>query len=180
MRVLAIVVAAVLALPTSLAAQDTPVADLFPSAARIGLAWNSAGAADAALTEYPMLERFAGSAYWGPNGARVLIGYLRVAEGPAATRDAWELASATVDDYRRTFVVDYTAEATLAGAPPVAGCAEMRRSEGTDPVFTFLPVGVSLCAADPDVIVVAYVSGKVGNLMGSAASDRIVELVLAE
>src|SRR5215207_428796 len=92
----------------------------------------------------------------GPEGNRATVLLTRVAEGPAATRKAWELVGQDFDNLRMAFDADYSSERELKEQPLVDGCADMRRMDGADGVIPNLLVGVSLCAADPDALILAY------------------------
>jgi len=61
--------------------------------------------------------------------------------------------------------------------PPPEGCAEAKRFEGVSRDFGF-PTGITLCAADPDVIVIAVASGLVNDRTGYEAADVVVKAVI--
>ena len=105
---------------------------------------------------------------------------MAVNPGPAAARDAWELGNQTFNNFLPTFTVSYPSESRLADTPLVTTCADMRRIEGEDIVLKGLPVGMSLCAADPDEIIFVYTSGAIDGASGAAAADRIIALMLAQ
>ena len=121
----------------------------------------------------------ANAIYGGPDGARVLITVLLVAEGRPAIRESWVLANSTIDNYRTQLDAPIGDVGDLDRVPPPAGCAQVRRVVGRDRVFDAFPVGMTLCAADPDVIVLAVASGDVAGLSGYQASDFAVSITLA-
>ncbi len=116
--------------------------------------------------------------YLGPKGSRVTVLFARVHEGAAAIRTSWDLINADFDKARGTFEGEFGIEDDLAEIPVVVGCAEMRRTSGVDRAIPDIAVGVSLCAADPDVLVLVYVSGEVNGFSGHQVSDAVVTQVL--
>ncbi len=183
MRPLIVLFAAlVLSGPIAVVAQEIPSPDLFPGASDLGDDWvliSARDADDAYLADHPSFDRLSIATYLGPSGGRVVTARVRVKEGPSATRESWDNANQSFDQYLITFKADYSSEARLETEPLVNGCATMRRLDGADSVIPAVPVGLSLCAADPNAIVFAYVSGSVDGLTGHAASDHVIELVLA-
>lgn len=127
-------------------------------------------------------EALAASAMYlgGPEGARATVVTLRVADSPASVRRLWDQSNELFDDLRVEFEADYSSERELAEFSGPSGCTDARRMTGTDSIATIIPVGVTLCAADPDLIVLAYASGEVNGLTGFRASDALVELVLRQ
>ena len=150
---------------------------LFPSVVDLGSGWGQL-VYDAPLEPYPYLDRFAGAGYIGPRGSRIEIIYVEVADGPEAIANSWSEAEQLVADWGESFTIDEAIQKKLDGAPPVAGCSDMRRLQGKDPISTRVMIGVSLCAVDTDVYVIALVSGWLEGLEGHQASDRVIELVL--
>jgi hypothetical protein len=104
-----------------------------------------------------------------------------VAEGMSAIRDSWELGNGYFSAYSNDVDTDYGAERDLGDRPLPEGCADGRRTFGTDEVLgANFPAGVSLCAADPDMIIVTYASGVIDGQTGYRASDHLVALVLQQ
>jgi hypothetical protein len=165
--------------PLGVLAQEPSPHDLFPAPDELGSGWKLLSAADIPPSDTSAIEQLSEAIYVGPEGNRATVLMSRVAEGPAATRKAWEFMGQSFENFRMAFDADYSSERDLEEQPFVDGCADMRRMDGADKVIPALLVGVSLCAADPDTLVLAYVSGEVDGLSGHAASDRVVELVLA-
>jgi hypothetical protein len=170
--------------PTAVRAQDEPNAgvamDLLLTAGDLGSGWTSARTAP--LEVDPTLFREAAVAiHMGPTGARVLIAVLLVTQDQVAVRRAWEAAVGIYDNYSGELEYVSGRGDELAEVPPPAGCAEAKRIDGTARqlgIDTGIPMGVTLCAAEPDVIVLAVVSGSVLNLSGFEASDAIASLVV--
>ncbi len=125
-----------------------------------------------------VLTKGLGAAYVGPSGGRIFVYALHVAEGPAAARESWEFANSFFDEMRAEVSYDFGRERDLENEALLAGCADMRRLDGTDALLPEIQFGMTLCAADPDLIVFAYVSGEIHNLGGYAASDHVVGLVV--
>ncbi|MBA2519284.1 MAG: hypothetical protein H0V24_06435 [Chloroflexia bacterium] len=118
--------------------------------------------------------------YAGPNGARITVLVFLVTDDRVAIRQSWEEASDTFDSYRYNVATnyDYSQLERLEAMPPPAGCVESKRAEGTDNYFGFL-AGVTMCAIDPDLIVIAATSGDVSGDAGYRASDSVIEMAIA-
>ncbi len=154
---------------------------MIPAAEAFGARW-------ALLHQEPAVEdlnaafRDAGYAvYGGPEGARVVVSVFLVAEGMTAIRDSWEIGNNAFDSYRSEIDYAYQSsrERDLAERAAPEGCADTRRIYGVDTIgLATFPVGITLCAADPEVMVLAYASGTVAGLTGYEASDAVVAAVL--
>ena len=168
--------------------QATPVsapvaAGLLPSGDAFGEGW-------ALLVSRPVPDPPAGvfsdtavGAYGGPNGARLTIAVLRVAPGMTAVRSSWEFGNPAFEAFRGEidYGYDSSRETSLAATPPPQGCADARRTYGIEEIgLDAFSVGITLCAADPDAIVLVVASGELAGLSGSQASDRAVEVVLGD
>jgi plastocyanin len=116
------------------------------------------------------------AAYGGPEGARVVLIALLVDEG--FVRRGWEEATTLFENYQYNLAYDYARGEQLRNVPPPPGCAEAKRIDGPDYDDGYL-TGITLCAADPDVIVLAVASGAVNDESGFAASDNVVVAALA-
>jgi len=166
--------------PPALAHQGAPpgreVVDLLPDARAFGDGWVRQGDPTSFLPSDAFRDG-ALVAYGGPTGARVVLAVLLVTDDRVAVRAAWEGALKTYDRYRTDLSYDDGYAEELATLPPPAGCAEAKRIEGTSESDTFL-TGVTLCAVDPDVILLVVASGRVADLAGYRASDAVVGLVL--
>ena len=115
----------------------------------------------------------AAGVYVGPEGSRVIAVALLVTESRVAIRKSWEDASDLLDRLTSDVSEDWDRERELETADPPAGCTEAKRAEGTEYGFG-LPVGVTMCAIDPDVILIVGVFGTVQERSGVTASDAIV------
>src|SRR4051794_32112071 len=92
--------AGLLIMPLGVLAQDLPPQDLFPPADELGSDWKLLSAADFPPTDTSAIEQLTEAIYVGPEGNRAIVILTRVAEGPAATRKAWELAGQDFDNLR--------------------------------------------------------------------------------
>ncbi len=116
----------------------------------------------------------AAGVYLGPNGARVVAVALLITESRVAIRQSWEDATELFDVFRYNSETDYQREEALESMDPPEGCVEAKRSVGVAEHF-LVPTGVTLCAADPDIVVLAAVSGAIDDLTGVAASDAVAQ-----
>lgn len=178
MRWVLLLLVAVLMLPSATVAQTPTAVSQFPTPLDLGSeGWEmSVGPPTVAWQGVTSMQA---AGYFGPRGSRVLIFAANVEAGTSGTRQAWASANEAFDAHITTFRADAASETALADEPAVAGCADMRRIEGTELIFTEYPIGMSLCATDSDLIVFAYVSGLVAGEVGPAASDHVVALTLA-
>jgi hypothetical protein len=164
-----------------LSAQQAP-AEILPDATAIGSGWTQVATLPAVENLDPSFSDSATAIYGGPNGARAIITIFTVAEGMTAIRQSWEVGNDVFDFYRQN--VDYgfqsSREEELAAQPLPDGCADARRLYAVDELgVQQFPVGLTLCAADPNVLVMAYASGEIAGRSGSEASDALVSLALA-
>lgn len=159
--------------------QDQTALDRLPTAESLGPGWSVLNAKATAVADiHPAFRDAARATYGGPNGARAYVLVMLVAEGMTAVRDSWELSNDYFDSYTYNMVEEYGTEEDLEGHPLTEGCADGRRTFGSDAdLGEMFPIGVSLCAADPDMIILTYASGEVDGQTGYLASDRLVELV---
>jgi len=106
-----------------------------------------------------------------------------VTDARVAVRRSWEEASNLYRKYSGELEYDPDRDEILDRQPLPAGCIEAKRIDGTARQLgldTGIPMGLTLCAADPDVIVLVVVSGAVGPLSGYEASDAVASLMLGE
>jgi hypothetical protein len=115
--------------------------------------------------------------YGGPTGARVIAVALLLTDTLVAVRRGWENATQLFTSYGYQLDYDSSQMSRWDALPPPAGCAEAKRFEGVARDFGF-PTGITLCAADPDLLVVAVASGLVDDRTGYEASDAVVEAVV--
>jgi hypothetical protein len=116
----------------------------------------------------------------GPNGARVIAVAMLVTQERVAIRRSWEAAMSLYDNYSGELEYLAGRDDELDTAPPPEGCVEAKRIDGTARqlgIDTGIPMGVTLCAAEPDLIVLAVASGTVFGLIGFEASDAIAALL---
>ena len=175
--------AAMIAPVVTLAQDDTlPVTpgagQYLPAAADLGAGWVEIWRGG--IAPGPELFREGVKAvYGGPAGARAIVFVWVTLDSATVVRRSWEATTQIFDDYRLEFANDYdrTAAKTLDTLSPPAGCAEAARAEGAASKQQF-PGGLTLCAVDPDVIVLGIVSGALDGKQGHLASDALVEMAL--
>ncbi|HEU0114056.1 MAG TPA: hypothetical protein VFQ80_05245 [Thermomicrobiales bacterium] len=117
--------------------------------------------------------------YGGPAGARAIVFVWITLDSPTVVRRSWEATTEIFNDDRLEFANDYdrAAAKNLDALKPPAGCVEATRAEGAASKQQF-PGGLTLCAVDPDVIVLGIVSGALVGKQGHLASDALVEMAL--
>ena len=122
----------------------------------------------------------AAAVYAGPDGARVIVLVYLTTDSRVAVRQSWEETTSTFDSLRFDLAsnYDYDQIERLDVMAPPDGCVEAKRAEGTDDKYGFL-AGLTMCAIDPDTIVLAVASGTVLELTGYQASDAIIDLAIA-
>ena len=167
------------------AAQDDPTAEAgegssryFPEAAALGEEWTQERTSGLQVPS-DVFREGAIAIYSGPASARAVVLVFLATDSRVAVRQSWELATETFDEYRYQVAVDYDyeLEERLEGLEPPMGCVEAKRVEGSDRGFGFL-AGITMCAIDPDVILLAIVTGSLGDESGYAASDALVGTAL--
>ncbi len=114
--------------------------------------------------------------YGGPLGARIVVVAYLATDTRVAVRQSWETATEQFDNsrYRLASNYDYEQAERLEALEPPTGCVEAKRAEGSDDQFGFT-AGLTMCAVDPDAIVIAMVSGEVEGESGYAASDAVID-----
>jgi len=157
-----------------------PASQFLPDATAFGEDWVDSEISST-FTSYTLTDAFvdaAAAAYGGPAGTRIVLAAMVVTTERVATRTAWEEATLVFEEfsYRLSSDTGYV-EGTVSRPP--AGCQEGKRVEGSDSSSPGFAAGVTLCATDADVILLAFASGEVDGLRGAAASDRAIELALA-
>lgn len=188
LMVLLLAVAALPILPTS--AQDpTPepgpeAAELLPEASALGDDWLLTQIVSPDLLARYSFEMTpdvfregAAGVYVGQNGSRVVIVSLLITENRVAIRQSWEDATTLLNAVASGLSTDYERDAALEtmAAPPE--CVEAKREEGTEN-FVLLSAGATMCAVDPDGIVIAVVFGDLDGQTGVAASDAVIRAAL--
>jgi hypothetical protein len=167
----------------SAAAQDAaadPSAAYLPPATILGDGWALASTGGLDLPTDLFRVGTLG-VYTGPAGARILAAVMLVTDSRVAVRRSWEEAAKLFHKYSGELAYDPDRDDILDRLPLPAGCAEARRIDGTARQLgldTGIPMGLTLCAADPDVILLVVVSGPLGPLTGYEASDAVASLML--
>ena len=102
---------------------------------------------------------------------------LLITENRVAVRQSWEDATTLLNAVESRINTDYERDAALEtmAAPPE--CAEAKRTEGTE-TLVLLPAGATMCAVDPDGIMIAVVFGSLDGQTGVAASDTVIAAAL--
>ncbi len=170
------------------AAQETPVAPgvadpaaaFLPDPATLGDGWSLVRTGGLDLPT-DLFRAGTLGVYTGPAGARILAAAMLVTESRVAVRRSWEEAADLYHNYSGELAYDSDRDDILDRLPPPAGCVEAKRIDGTARQLgldTGIPMGLTLCAADPDVILLVAVSGALGTLTGHDASDAIASLML--
>ncbi len=145
-----------------------------PDVAVFGKGWEET---DRAGLDVPsdIFREGAYAVYGGPSGARIVVIAYLATDTRVAVRQSWETATEQFDTsrYRLASNYDYEQAERLEALEPPNGCVEAKRAEGSDDQFGFT-AGLTMCAVDPDVIVIAMVSGEVEGESGYAASDAVI------
>jgi hypothetical protein len=119
--------------------------------------------------------------YGGPEGSRAVVYAWITRDSTANARRSWhviaEFMGSTSGEWGSDFPVDRANE--IATLSPPDGCLESSRADGIAAGIRF-PVGLTLCAVDPDVLIMTIVSGEFGGETGYLASDALVQTALLE
>lgn len=117
--------------------------------------------------------------YGGPEGTRALVYVWLTQAGETARRGAWDTTVAFLGTKSQQWAAHVSSlQVGAASTPsPLSGCTDLGRAEGVDP-DSQIAGGLTLCAVDPDVIVLAIVSGELDGASGSQASDALVRIAL--
>lgn len=176
-RAILLVALVVMGHALSARAQQRSAYDFVPEVEEFGDGW--VVVAEEPVLDQEGVESAAQATYAGPSGSRVYVLAYVTESGAAAIRRGWELANEIFDNSRFRFDYDYGSEQDAEALRPPTGCSDARRTSGGDYAFgPAFPAGLTLCAADPDVIVFAVVSGKVLGETGIAASDAVVSMMI--
>ena len=116
--------------------------------------------------------------YVGPNGSRIVIVSLLITENRVAIRQSWEVATKLLDTVRTRASTDFERDQALATMDAPNTCVEAKRIEGVEN-FALLPVGGTMCAIDPDGILIAVVMGAFTDQSGVAAADAVTGIVVS-
>jgi hypothetical protein len=157
--------------------------DYVPNDDALGDSWTRASDVGPAETDDDVFAGASFVVFLGEDGARALLLVAVAQPSRTAVQRSWEQAGEWFDFYRYQIEADYDREGELAAQPLPEGCVDARRVDGYDPVFV-QPAGVTLCAVDPDVILIAVVYGPLRwadgtvRVGGVAASDRLALLAI--
>jgi hypothetical protein len=174
---------------TALAQDVTPepgtnAASQLPEASTIGSEWMMADPVSPdVLAPYSfemspdVFSEGAATTYLGPTGSRILIINLILTDNRVAVRKSWEDATGLLDYLNFGISEDYDRTRSLETMDPPVGCVEAKRMEGVQGGY-LTPVGATMCAVDPDRIVLVFVDGTFNDLSGIEASDAVIGLVI--
>jgi hypothetical protein len=149
-----------------------------PAAEALGDAWIETSRAGIAPGAELFREGVRG-VYGGPEGTRALVYVWLTQAGETTRQGAWDTTAAFLVTKSQQWAADtLSLQVGAASTPaPLSGCTDLGRAEGVDP-DSQIPGGLSLCAVDPDVIVLAIVSGELDGASGLQASDALVQIAL--
>lgn len=174
--------------PTVSAQEETPepgpdAAASLPDPAVLGAGWSLADTVSPDIiarynfTMSPdVFREGAAGTYLGPGGARVVIVTLLLTDNRVAIRKSWEDATALLDAIAYRVSTDYERNEQLEQMDPPAACVEAKRAEGVEQIY-LVPFGATMCAIDPDVVVIVAVSGAALDATGIDASDAVLGLM---
>lgn len=155
-------------------------AESLPAASVLGKGWTQdTPVSPDILAEYSftmspdVFSEGAAATYLGPNGSRVLILNLIVTDNRVAIRKSWEDATSLLDALAFGITEDYTRTEDLETMTAPEGCVEAKRKEGIERGF-LTPFAATMCAVDPDTIVLVIASGTFDQGAGVEASDAIM------
>jgi hypothetical protein len=115
--------------------------------------------------------------YVGPAGSRILVVSLLINASGAAVRQSWDEAGELLDSVRSEFSSGYHSDEALEVRAAPSGCVAAKHLEGVDN-HALLPVGATMCAIEPDGILITVVYGTLNGEDGVAASDAAIARVL--
>jgi hypothetical protein len=117
--------------------------------------------------------------YGGEGGSRAVVYAWIIQDSTTAVRRSWESTADFLSNQRYEWASDYdwSQASEIDRLQPPPGCVESSRAEGSNADSQF-PAGLTLCAVDPDVIVLTIVSGELGGESGYLASDALIQTVL--
>lgn len=114
--------------------------------------------------------------YGGPDGSRAIVYAWIIQDSTTAVRRSWEETAELMGSARFEWASDYDFSQAneIDILPPPAGCVESSRAEGVDPDSQY-PAGLTMCAVDPDVILLTIVSGQLAGETGYLSSDLLIQ-----
>jgi len=144
---------------------------MLPAASELGKSWKQLQVTGLDVPS-DIFREAAVASYGGPRGSHAVVFVYLVTESRVAIRQSWEAATEWFDSYRYELDYDYEREGFLENLPAPEGCVEAKRSDGQDSDF-LMPGAVTLCAADPDVIVLAVVIGGIDEVTDYTITDWV-------
>jgi hypothetical protein len=144
---------------------------MLPAASDLGKSWKQfqVSGLDASAD---IFREAAVASYGGPRGSHIVVYVYLVTESRVAVRQSWEAASDLFDQYRYRLDYSYERDDQLQNLPAPEGCVEAKRTDGQDHDF-YMPGAATLCAADPDIIVLAVVIGGIDGIADYGISDWV-------
>lgn len=164
-------------------AQDDAASDYLFNPDVLGRGWEMIAEFPSANDLDPSFRDGSGAVYAGPFGARVVLLTYLIDDGTTAIRRSWEVTNELFDALRSE--IDYGFESRrerdLADTPLPDGCTDGRRIYGVERIgLGQFPVGMTLCATDPNLIILVVASGEVNGQTETEASDTVVRQVLRQ
>jgi hypothetical protein len=144
---------------------------MLPAASELGKSWKQLQVTGLDVSS-DIFREAAAASYGGPRGSHAIVFVFLVTESRVAVRQSWESASELFDSYRYNLNFNYEREEMLQNLAAPEGCVEAKRSDGQDDDF-LMPGAVTLCAADPDVIVLAVVNGGIDGIADYTITDWV-------
>ena len=144
-------------------------AKLLPSGAKLGKGWKQAEVRGLEASA-DLFQEGAVASYTGPNGSRAVVYAWLVTSSRAAVRQSWESTSSLFDTYHYSLNYGYERDRQLESVPAPEGCTEAKRTDGEDK-YLYAPAAITMCAADPDRIVLAVVVGGISGINDYTISD---------
>jgi hypothetical protein len=170
-QTLVIAICVLLFASPALAQPATPAGDLLPAAEDLGPGWVELSyTLPTGGPDYPEARGW----YAGPDGSRVVL----LVSVPPVDRlgGIWSEIAQGVEANAPASLL--SPEHLSATTPPIADCSAMRRVQGPPASFPVLIEAVTACRTS-DAILHARVSGTWQGLEGTAASDALIQLLLA-
>lgn len=164
------------AAPAPTAVTDSDTLRLLPVAGAFGDGWSLPKPPTASVPSAAFRDGFVAT-YGGADGRRIVLTVFRLSRETVAIRRGWEEAGDRFDEFASRLDHERKREEELLSVPPPPGCVEAKRIDGTDEDDGYT-AGVTLCAVDPDIILLAVVWGDVAGQSGYAASDLVVSTAL--
>jgi hypothetical protein len=150
---------------------------LIPSGEILGEGWDLAELRGLDVSA-ELFREGAVATFTGPEGSRAIIYAWLVTDSRTAIRQSWEAASGLYDNYRYRLSYSWEREERLQSIPAPEGCDEAKRADGEDEYF-YAPTAITLCASDPDRIVLAIVLGGIDGVNDYTISDWLAGLVIS-